>query len=173
MRKFIVAAALAASALTVAAPAAAQWAPPQPQGHAYGYHGNYGQVRRLDARIDALQRQIYRLDRRNMISQPQARQLRYQAHQLGQHLRFAARDGLSPWESRDIQNRLYRLETRVHRIAQNYGRPGYGYGYPAGGGWIDRDRDGRDDRWERRHDDWHDRNERHEDWHDRNDRDDD
>jgi opacity protein-like surface antigen len=63
MRKFVIAAALAASALTAAAPAAAQWN--APQGNAYGYN-NYGQVRRLDARIDAMQRQINSLDRRDI-----------------------------------------------------------------------------------------------------------
>ena len=45
MRKFLISAALMASTVAIAAPAAAQWAPPaygygqQPYGNAYGYQG--------------------------------------------------------------------------------------------------------------------------------------
>ena len=50
MRKFLIAAATAASALAVAAPASAQYYP-QPRGHAYGSN-NYGGLRSLQARHD-------------------------------------------------------------------------------------------------------------------------
>ncbi len=75
MRKFLVSAALLASTIAVAVPAAAQWAPPAPQGYGYGYQGNYGQVRRLEARIDQIRRQIHQLDRRNILSEREARRL--------------------------------------------------------------------------------------------------
>ena len=78
MRKFLVSAALLASTVAVAAPApaSAQWYPPQPQGYAYGYNNNYGQVRRLQVRIDQIQRQIVQLDRRNILSNREADRLR-------------------------------------------------------------------------------------------------
>src|SRR5688572_26921790 len=85
MRKFVIAAAMAATALTAAAPAAAQWYPPQPQGNAYGYHGNnWGQVRRLQARVDMLQRQIRHLDSRDILSEREAAYLRQESRELEQ-----------------------------------------------------------------------------------------
>ena len=147
MRKFIIAAALAASAMTAAAPAAAQWYPPQPQGNAYGYN-NYGQVRRLQARVDQLQRQIIHLDRRNILSEREAARLMQDSREIERRLRYSARNGFSGWEAQDVQRRIYRLETRIQREARdgNRWRSGYNDGR---GGWSDRDRDGLNDRYER------------------------
>ena len=154
MRKFVIAAALAASALTAAAPAAAQWAPP-PYGHAYGYN-NYGQVRRLQARVDQLQRQIVRLDRRDILNKREARHLLGESRDLERRLHHSARNGLSGREAYAIERRIQRLEYRIQREARDgnrYGRWGYN---DYRGGWSDRDRDGRNDRWEREHRDWRD-----------------
>lgn len=155
MRKFVIAAALAASTLTVAAPAAAQWN--APQGNAYGYN-NYGQVRRLDARIDAIQRQIRNLDNRDILSEREASRLRNEARGLEQRLHYAARNGLNNWERQEIERGIYRLETRVQREARdgngwrnNGDRWSYNDGRYRDGQWIDRDRDGLDDRYERDH----------------------
>ena len=145
MRKFIISAALAASTLVAAAPAAAQWYPPQPQGNAYGYN-NYGQVRRLDARIDAMQRQIEHLDRRNVLSNREAARLRGESRDVENRLQRVARNGFTNWERNDIENRIQRLEVRIQREA----RDGNGYrGSYNQAGWSDRDRDGLDDRFER------------------------
>jgi hypothetical protein len=156
MRKFIVSAALAASTLMVAAPASAQYYPQpqyqgygQPYGNAYGYN-NYGQARRLQVRIDQLQRQIWQLDRRNVLSPQEAGRLRYESQNLEQRLRFAARNGLHPQESYAIERGIQRLEFRIQREARDGNRYGNGYSrYPYGG--FDRDRDGLDDRYERDH----------------------
>ena len=156
MRKFVIAAALAASALTAAAPAAAQWN--APQGNAYGYN-NYGQVRRLDARIDALQNQIRSLDRRNILSDREANRLRNESNQLEQRLRYAARNGFNNWERQEIERGISRLENRIQREARDgnnhRGSQGDRWGQNDGryrdGQWIDRDRDGLDDRYERDH----------------------
>ena len=94
MRTFLITLAAAASALAVATPASAQYFP-VPQGNAYGYN-NYGQARRLDARIDAIQRQITVLDRRNILSDREARRLRNDSRELERRLRIAARNGLHP-----------------------------------------------------------------------------
>ena len=109
MRKFIISAALAASTLVAAAPAAAQG---YPQGNAYGYN-NYGQVRRLDARIDAIQRQIDHLDRRNILSNREAKRLRDDSRDVEHRLQRVARNGFTNWERNDIENRIQRLEDRI------------------------------------------------------------
>lgn len=154
MRKFLISAALAASTLAVAAPAAAQWAPPAPNGYAYGYN-NHGQARRLQVRVDQLQREIHRLDRRNILSNREARRLMDDARGIEYRLRRSAYNGLSYREARDIEYRVARLENRIFREARDGNRYGNGYrDYDRDGindrrdGRIDRDRDGRDDRWE-------------------------
>lgn len=151
MRKFVIAAALAASTLTAAAPAAAQWYPPQPQGYGYGYYGNnWGQVRRLQARVDQLQRQIRHFDRQNILSEREAARLREQSREIEHRLRFAARNGLHPQEAYGIERRIQRLEIRIHREARDGNRYGR-YGYNDGRFTNDRDRDGLHDRYERDH----------------------
>ena len=157
MRKFLISAALMASTVAIAAPAAAQWAPPQPHGYAYGYNNNYGQVRRLQVRIDQLQRQIVRLDRRNILSNREAARLQNESRRLEQRLRYAARNGLSGREAFDIERGIQRLEYRIQREARdgNGYRGGYngntGYNGYNGYNGYDRDRDGLDDRYERDH----------------------
>ena len=149
MRKLLIAAALAASALTAAAPAAAQYYP-QPQGYGYGHgYGNWGQVRRLQVRIDQLQRQIRHLDRRDILSEREAARLRNDSREIEHRLHYAARNGLHPQESYAIERRIQRLEYRIQREARDGNRYGrYGYN-DYRGGWSDRDRDGLNDRYER------------------------
>ena len=151
MRKFLISAAVAATALTAAAPAAAQYYP-QPRGNAYGYNNHYGYVRSLQVRVDRLQQQIRQLDRRNIITNREAARLLDDSRDLERRLRRNSRDGygLNPNEARAVEVRLARLEQRLFRDARDGNRWGQGYQ-----GW-DRDRDGRDDRYEddrgRRHD---------------------
>jgi len=148
MRKFLISAALAASTLVAAAPAAAQYYPQQPQGYGYGYNDNRGQVRRLDARIDALQRQINHLDSRNILSEREAARLRSDSRQLEQRLRYSARNGLNGREGYEIERGIQRLEYRIQREARDGNRYGYRQAGYYGDGWSDRDRDGRNDRYE-------------------------
>ena len=174
MRKFLVSAALLASTIAIAAPAAAQWAPPAPQGYAYGYQGNYGQTRRLEVRIQQIRQQIRQLDHRNVLSNREAYRLDAEARSLQYRVRQLGYNGVNQRERYDIERRIARLEQNIRyqandgnrRYSQNgYGQNGYnnGYGY-NGYGYADRDRDGRDDGNE--HDRWHDQ-------HDDGDRDDD
>ena len=146
MRKFMIVMAATGTALVAASPAAAQYYP-TPQPAPYGY--NWGQVRALQARLNNVERQINRLDRRNYIRDRSADRLRNEANRIEDRLRDRARGGLNPYEARDIEARIARLEQKVHYAMSNrYGgyNNGYGYGY----GYNDRDRDGRDDRYERR-----------------------
>ena len=135
MRKLMISLAAAGAALVAASPAAAQYYPqPQP----YGYNGGWGQVRALQARIDGVERRISRLDRRDRIGDHSADRLRNEADRIEDRLHRAARGGLNPYELRDIEVRIARLEQRVqYSVANGYGRDGYG----------DRDRD-RGDRWD-------------------------
>jgi hypothetical protein len=132
MRKFLVSLAAAGTALAVAAPASAQYYQARPvyapYGNAYGYN-NYGQVRSLQVRIDAVQRQIRMLDRRNVIRDDPADRLRGEANDIERRLHRMGRHGLNPYEAEQINARIARLEQRVQYAAnRNYGR-GYGYGY--------------------------------------------
>ena len=137
MRTFVLSLAAAGAALIAASPAVAQYYPgqqPAPYGYGYGY--GFGQVRALQARIDNVERQINRLDRRDRIGDRSADRLRDEANRIEDRLHRSARNGLNPWEARDIETRIGRLEQRVqYSIANGYGRYG-----------------DRDDRWGRRND---------------------
>ena len=129
------------------------------QGYGYGYgRNNYGLIRSYQHRVDRLQRAIQRLDSRDRISEREARSLRAEARWVEQRVRAFGYNGrLSNREQHDLEIRLARLEQRlIHERRDRDGRPDgyygqgyYGQGYnPYGGQWIDRDRDGRDDRYE-------------------------
>ena len=115
MRKFLISAALAATTLVAAAPAAAQY---NPQGYAYGYD-NRGQARRLQVRIDQLQRQINHLDSRNILSEREAGRLRNESRDLERRLRYSARNGLNGQERYGIERGIQRLEVRIQREARD------------------------------------------------------
>jgi TolA-binding protein len=151
MRKILFTVAAAASALAFAAPASAQNYPGQyypgqqaPYGNAYGYN-NYGHVRSLQAHIDQVQRQISRLDQRNILSEREAYRLRNESRDIERQLRYMARNGLNPNEANSINYRINRLEQRVAYEARDGNRWGRN---DRRDNWSDRDRDGRNDRWE-------------------------
>lgn len=170
MRKVLISLATAAGLLAIATPASAQWvAQPQPApyggyygnaygspyGYAYGYQANYGQVRMLQSRIDQLQRQINMLDRRDVIRNREADRLRDSSRNIERRLHSSSRYGLNPRESYDMQLRIARLEQRIQLVL----RDGHRWGRNDrrwNDFWQDRDRDGRNDRYEddrgRRHD---------------------
>ena len=141
MRKFLISAAVAAATLTIAAPAAAQWAPAP--GYGYGYN-NYGQVRSLQTRIDRAQREIRRLDQRNILSNREAAHLYSDSRAVERRLHDATRNGLSYSEIRAVEVRIARLEQQIWREARDGNRYDNRWGY----NYRDRDHDGRNDRWE-------------------------
>jgi TolA-binding protein len=148
MRKVLISLAVAASALAVVAPASAQYYPQQQPGYGYG-NNNYGQVRRLQVRIDQIQRQIERLDQRRILSNREARDLRDESRSVERRLRDASRRGLNPREGYDIERRIARLEQHVRYEANDRNRSARnGYNGYDGQYAYDRDRDGRDDRYE-------------------------
>ncbi|MEO5578705.1 MAG: hypothetical protein ABIR25_06615, partial [Sphingomicrobium sp.] len=116
-----------------------------PYGNAYGYN-NQGQARRLMVRINQIERQIDHLDRRNILSNREARQLGYQANMLERQLRQASYNGLNGYERRNFEVQIARLEQNIRYQASDgnhWGDRNNGYGNA-----YDRDRDGRDDRYE-------------------------
>lgn len=161
MRKFLISAVLAASTLAMAAPAAAQWSVTignqygnpygnqygNPYGNAYGYNNNRGQVQTLMVRLNHIERQINRLDRRNVLSEREAGRLRFQASRIARQLQAASYNGLNSYEARDIYVRIARLEQNV-RYQANDGNAYANRSYGSYGNGYDRDRDGRDDRYE-------------------------
>jgi opacity protein-like surface antigen len=173
MKKFLIAAA-GLSALAAAAPAAAQYHPAygygqpqgygygygQPQGYGYGYNNRdqHGLIRSYIVRADRLRMRVERLDSRDRISEREARRLRDDAAELQRRVRDYARNGLSFNERRDLDYRLARLEQRV-RMDVRDGRERYAErDWDRDGrrddrdGWVDRNRNGIDDRYERRWD---------------------
>ncbi len=164
MRKFLISAAVAASALTaVASPAAAQYYPQQGYGYAqpnygynqgYGYQNNWGQARVLIARVDQVRRQIRMLDRRGALSNQEAYRLDYEAQQLRNQVRQSAYNGIDQREQWQFQRQIQRLEQRVSYNATDrdgrYGRgSGFGYQNQYGqqyGDWQGRDGDRHDHR---------------------------
>jgi hypothetical protein len=110
----------AVSALALASPAAAQWAPqPWPYG-APGY--GYGQRAPLQARIAHIRDQIARLDQERRLNPWQARRLFNEARQLDQRVREERFEGDRP-ELRQLEERVEGLERRV-REAANHNRYG-------------------------------------------------
>lgn len=149
MRKFVISLAVAGAAIVAASPASAQFYPqPQPgygapYGNAYGYNNDWRHAREFQARIDRIEWQINRLDRFNRIGDGRAGRLRAEANDVERQLRYAARDGMNPYEARVIGIRIERLEQRLqYSVAGGDGR--YGDGYYG-------------DRYDRDHQRWHDR----------------
>ena len=139
MRKIVLSLVAASAALVWVSPANAQYyqAPrsaPYGYNNGYGFRGNWGQVRALQMRIDNIERQINRLDRRDVIRDRGADRLRDEASRIEDRLHDKARDGLSPREAGDIEYRIQRLEQRVQFALNDRGRHDYG-------DWRDRNHD--------------------------------
>jgi hypothetical protein len=130
MRKFVISLAAAGAALAIATPASAQYyqgQPPvvrAPYGNAYGYQNNFGMVRELQQRLNNVERQINRLDRRDRIRDRSADRLRDEAANLHRRLYDRSRNGLDRREAGDIIYRLQRLEQRVQIAMNQTGRYG-------------------------------------------------
>jgi len=151
MRKVLISLAAASAALGLAVPASAQVYRTQPYpGYGNGYGYNYGQVRALHVRIDSIQRQIENLRDRRMISRNEANGLRSESRDLERRLFDRSRNGLNQNELRNVEYRIARLEQHVQHEVRDGNRYGWNgrNGYNGNSGYIDRDRDGRNDRYE-------------------------
>ena len=176
MRKFLISAAVAASALAVASPAAAQYYPqPQRSGYNQGYNQGYGYqnnwlfdfgnqryARMMQDRVQRIRYDIRQMGAQRVLSRTESRQLDNQARLLQDRIFRSSRNGVNRNEARNIDRSVRRLEERVVREASDWNRrPGVRrynaynynqywnqYGNQAYG---DRDHDGRNDRYEDDH----------------------
>jgi hypothetical protein len=134
MRKIVLSLAAAGAALVAASPAAAQYYPqPQygaPYGNAYGYRGDFRNVRALQVRVDRIQRDLVRLVRVRAISPNEFRNRQEDARDIERRLRRDARDGygLNGNEIVQIERRIARLEQKIARDTRDGNRWGYNDG---------------------------------------------
>jgi hypothetical protein len=129
MRKIVFSLAAAAAALSFAAPATAQWAPPvyryQPYNYGYGYNG-FAFARSMADRVQRIRGDIRVMESRRILSFREARSLDNDARNVQRRIFNASRNGIQPGEARNIENRIRRLEYRVAREASDWNRrPGY------------------------------------------------
>ena len=123
MRKFLIPIIGAASALSVAAPATAQWAPPvyhyQPYiyGHGFSYHAF---ARSMEVRVQRIRTDIRAMQARRILSPMEARSLERQAANLQTRIFRASRNGIQPDEARRLENQIRNLEFRVQREATDW-----------------------------------------------------
>lgn len=174
MVKLLISTAVAAAAMMVASPAAAQYYP-QPN---YGYNdnrgynsGNWGSIRSYQTRVDRLRQEIRQLDRRNILSEREARRLDNLARDLRRDIQRAGVNGFSRSERYQLDRRLQNLELLVRREATDGNRyRDRRFDQHNDGRWQDpygRWYDSSDTRWQDREGKWHDK---HEKWHDRTER---
>ena len=128
MRKFLISIAAAGSALTLAAPASAQWVAPvyryQPYNYGYGYNG-FTFAHSMQARVQRIRADIRAMQMRRILSYSEARSLDNEARSVERRIYTASRNGIRAGEARRLENRIRRLENHVAREARDWnGRPG-------------------------------------------------
>lgn len=129
MRKSLISIAASAAALSFAAPATAQWAPPvyryQPYNYGYGYSG-VAFARAMADRVQRIRSDIRAMQMRRILSYSEARSLDNEARSIQRRIFRASRNGIQPGEARNVENRIRRLEIRISREASDWNRrPGY------------------------------------------------
>ena len=123
MRKFLIPIVGAVSALAVAAPASAQWAPPvyryQPYAYGQGFsHHAFAQA--MEVRVQRIRNDIRAMQVRRILSWGEARSLDQQARNLQRRIFFASRNGIQPGEARALEHQIRNLEFRVQREATDW-----------------------------------------------------
>jgi hypothetical protein len=150
MRKVLIALATAGATLAVAAPAAAQYYPVPPAygyGNPYGngYNNGYAYSRgRAQQELQQIRFEADRLARSGRLDRKEARDL-YRDIASAERSLYRA----DSWrDSRNLREKIQNLRYELRRYSDYDGRR---YGYNNGWNNYDRDRDGRDDRYEDDH----------------------
>jgi septal ring factor EnvC (AmiA/AmiB activator) len=122
MRKFLIPAIAAASALSVAVPASAQWAPPvyRYQPYNYGTFQYRPFARAMLQRVQRVRNDIRMMQRQRILSWREAQSLERQAANLQVRISMASRNGIQPNEARRLENQIRNLEFRVQREATDW-----------------------------------------------------
>jgi hypothetical protein len=129
MTKFLIPIVAAASALAVATPASAQWAPPVYHYAPYNY--NYGFTasrfaQSMQVRVERIRNDVRAMEYRRILGRGEARALDRQAVNLQRRIARASRFGINPMEARNIERGIRNLEYRVQREASDWNnRPGH------------------------------------------------
>jgi hypothetical protein len=129
MRKFLIPIIAAGTALTFAAPAAAQvtvqWAPPvysyTPYNYGYGFN-NMRFAQSMQSRVERIRYDIRVMQSRRILSWGEARHLDNQARHLQDRIYRAQRHGINPYEARSLENQIFNLQRRVAREANDWDR---------------------------------------------------
>lgn len=124
MRKFLISIVAAASTVAVAAPAAAQWAPPVYRYQPYNYtaYSNVRFAQAMQVRVQRIRNDIRVMDARNILSRAEARSLDRQARDVQRNIYRASRNGLRIREARALERQIRNLEIRVSREAADWDR---------------------------------------------------
>ena len=128
MRKFLIPIAVAASALTVAVPASAQyaqWAPPVYQYNPYNYGNSFrgaNFARSMADRVQRIRTDIRVMRDRRVLTRQEARNLDNQAVNLQRRIFRASRNGIRAGEARSLENQIFNLQRRVAREANDWDR---------------------------------------------------
>lgn len=133
-------------------------------GNQYGWLFNFGDqryTRMMQDRVQRIRNDIRQMGARRILSYGEVRELDREARQVQDRIYRYARFGVSHSEARKIDRRVRRLEERVMREASDWNRHAgvrrynpwnYNQYYNSYGNeghdWRDRDRDGRNDRYE-------------------------
>jgi hypothetical protein len=157
MRRLLVTIAAAGTALAFATPAAAQYFPQpaygaqygNPYGNRYGngYGNSYGPVR-YQREIQAIRLQMNELHRAGRLTRSEAWDLDNDIRSAERSIYWSSRDGLSPWEARNLDGRIWNLRNELRRYSDYDGRRWGNNGYNRDRDY-DRDHDRRDDRDDR------------------------
>ena len=128
MRKFLIPILAAASVVTVAAPATAQyaqWRPPvyqyNPYNYGYGFNGiNF--ARSMADRVQRIRNDIRVMRIQRVLSRDEARSLDNQAENLQRRIYRAQRGGIRAGEARSLENQIFNLQRRVAQEANDWDR---------------------------------------------------
>jgi hypothetical protein len=123
MRKVLIAAVGAVSALGMAAPASAQWAPPVYQYQPYSFGNHYNGrafARSMQVRVERIRSDIRAMQVRRILSFSEARSLDAEAAQIQRRIYRASRNGIQAGEARNVEHRIRRLENRISREASDW-----------------------------------------------------
>jgi hypothetical protein len=123
MLKYLIPIATAASALTIAAPASAQWAPPVYRYQPYVYTNGFSYrafAASMENRVQRMRNDIRVMQGRRILSYNEARNLDRQADNLQRRIYRASRNGIQPGEARRLETQIRNLEYRIQREATDW-----------------------------------------------------
>lgn len=132
MRKLLIPIVAAGSALLVAVPASAQWAPPVYRYQPYNYNRGFSYhafARSMEQRVQRVRYDIRAMQARRILSWREARSLENQGAELQRRIWRASRNGIQPGEARRLENQIRNLEWRVQREATDWNNRPNRHGY--------------------------------------------